>query len=121
MVLDKLNLKHQIQIGDSGWAGFRDDWARERLKVISTEAIIEITGVNEVTKKDLSIEEPCRFLQCLKAPIHSSRLSLRLGAISGKPSLITTFAPTVDSGIPSLLPQHPVYAPNRAFITLYYC
>lgn len=47
LVLDKLNLNNDIQIGDPGWAG--DDWARETLRVISTAVVVEITGVNEVT------------------------------------------------------------------------
>lgn len=61
LVLNKLNLKNDIQIGDTGWAGFGDDWAWETLKVISTEVVVEITRVNEVTRGDLSTAEPGRF------------------------------------------------------------
>lgn len=101
-------------IGDIGQAGFRGGRVRESLGVISTEVIIEITRVNEVTRGDLSTAEPCRFLECWT---HPSRL--RLVMSSGEPSVITTcLSPPPqmgDLGVPSRL------APNRVSFTLYYC
>ena len=44
--------------------GFGDDWARERLGIISIEVINEITVVNEVTRGHLITAEPGGFLGC---------------------------------------------------------